>query len=71
MMRNIAINGQFTARKMTGQERFAYEVVACLDSLVRTDDNIKLVIPENAVNIPVLQNIEIVRFGKADRKSVV
>lgn len=65
MMRNIAINGQFTARKMTGQERFAYEVVACLDSLVRTDDNIKLVIPENAVNIPVLQNIEIVRFGKA------
>ena len=23
MMRNIAINGQFTARKMTGQERFA------------------------------------------------
>lgn len=42
MMRNIAINGQFTARKMTGQERFAYEVVACLDSLVRTDDNIKL-----------------------------
>ncbi len=62
----IAINGQFTNRRLTGQERFAYEMVSALDD-IPPSKNIKwvLVIPSNATNIPQLSNIEIVKFGKA------
>ena len=61
---NIVINGQFTARKMTGQERFAYEIISELDKL-KTDIKFTLVIPKNAKNIPPLKNIPIIKYGKA------
>ena len=53
--KRIAINGQFTARKMTGQERFAYEIVKELDLIVDAKDWV-LVVPKDAVNIPKLYN---------------
>lgn len=58
------INGQFTARKMTGQERFAYEIISELDKL-KTNIKFTLVVPQNAKNIPLLKNILIVKYGKA------
>ena len=36
--KRIAINGQFTARKMTGQERFAYEIVKEQDMIDEPKD---------------------------------
>ena len=33
MRKIIAINGQFTARRQTGQERFAVEIVRALDKI--------------------------------------
>lgn len=60
----IIINGQFTARKMTGQERFAFEVVKSLDKIISVEDEVKLVVPTNARNIPPVKNIRLVKFGK-------
>lgn len=34
-MLNIVINGQFAARRVTGQERFAFEIISELDKYAR------------------------------------
>lgn len=62
---DLVINGQFTARRMTGQERFAFEIVKNLDRVIDNNDNIELVVPTNATNIPPLHKIKVVKFGKA------
>lgn len=60
----IAINGQFTIRRMTGQERFAYEITQELDK-VCDKGQFLLIVPQNAINVPELKNIPIVKYGKA------
>lgn len=58
----IAINGRFVARRMTGQERFATEVVRELDKICDKNDFV-LVIP-NYVDFNVnLRNIKIEKYG--------
>lgn len=58
-MKKIFINGQFTNRELTGQERFAFELLMELDKIV--DKNIiELIVPKGAKNIPNLTNIKIV-----------
>ena len=57
------INGQFCARKLTGEERFAEEIVLELDKLC-TNSTVKLIVPKNAIRIPDLKNIEIIKYGK-------
>jgi Glycosyltransferase len=63
-MRKFAVNGRFVVRKLTGQERFARELLAELDKLVLPGD-IEMVVPIYArkESIPVYQNIKIVRYG--------
>lgn len=60
----ITINGQFTARRVTGQERFAYEILTELDKICEKGQY-ELVVPKNATNIPVMQNIPVIKYGKA------
>ncbi|WP_027453682.1 glycosyltransferase family 4 protein [Segatella baroniae] len=60
----ITINGQFTARRVTGQERFALEMIIELDKICEKGQY-ELVVPQNAFNIPTLQNISIIKYGKA------
>lgn len=64
MRKIVAINGQFTARKQTGQERFAKEIVIALDQIVGKDE-FELIVPQKAKNIPELKNIKIVKYGSA------
>jgi glycosyltransferase involved in cell wall biosynthesis len=65
-MEYIAINGQFTARQVTGQERFAFELLLELDKIVKDSPlHFKLIVPKNAQNIPDLQNIIVEKYGKA------
>lgn len=65
-MNIIVINGQFAARRMTGQERFAYELILELDKLVDNSEiKFQLVTPVNAKNIPPLKNIPVIKYGKA------
>lgn len=64
MKRPISINGQFTARRLTGQERFAIEIVTNLDKICKQGE-FELVVPKNATNVPELDNIHVIRYGKA------
>lgn len=63
-MKKIIINGQFTARRVTGQERFAFEIILELDKICKKGQY-ALVVPKNASNIPHLNNIPVIKFGKA------
>lgn len=60
----VIINGEFCARRLTGQERVARELVLELDKLVQNEFPIRLVVPEYAQDIPRLSNIPVVRAGK-------
>ncbi|MCD8305561.1 MAG: glycosyltransferase family 4 protein [Prevotella sp.] len=65
MKRKIIINGQFTARRMTGQERFAREIVSAWDKSDYIDKlDMVLVVPKNAGNIPPLEHIKVVKYGR-------
>lgn len=64
MKSSIIINGQFTARRVTGQERFAHEIILELDKICKKGQY-TLVVPKNASKIPHLNNIPVIKFGKA------
>lgn len=61
-MKKIVINGQFLNRRVTGQERFAYEIILELDKFV-DKSNIELIVPKSVTNLPCLKNIKIIRYG--------
>ena len=62
-MLRFALNGRFTARKLTGQERFARELILELDKLPEAEEFV-LVVPEYASSIPELKRIPVVKYGK-------
>ncbi|SMP40400.1 glycosyltransferase family 1 protein [Fibrobacter sp. UWB10] len=62
-MHRFALNGRFTARKLTGQERFAKELILELDKLPEAQEFV-LVVPEYASCIPELKHIEVVKYGR-------
>lgn len=55
----VAINGESFCRTLTGIERLAVEVVKYLDGMVHPGQ-MELIVPENAKNLPELNNISIV-----------
>jgi glycosyltransferase involved in cell wall biosynthesis len=57
------INGYFFCRRLTGIERFAHEITSRLDKLCKPDE-ISIIVPVDAVNIPKYENIRIIRHGK-------
>lgn len=59
----VAINGEFMVRTMTGQERFAYETLLCLDQIVNKNTFV-LVVPQYTDRTIDLKSIDIVRFGR-------
>ncbi|MDD3139587.1 MAG: glycosyltransferase family 1 protein [Lachnospiraceae bacterium] len=61
-MKKIVINGQFLARRITGQERFALETVLELDKLIKKN-SLELIVPTHVQNLPQLDNIKTVKFG--------
>ena len=60
----IIINGEFCARRLTGQERVARELVLELDKLVEGDFPVSLVVPEYAQDVPELNHIGVIRAGR-------
>lgn len=58
-----AINGRFVVRKLTGQERFATELLRELDKICEKDEFV-LVVPKYAEILPDYKNIKIVKYGK-------
>ena len=61
-MASFAINGRFTVRKLTGQERFARELVAEIDKICSKNEFI-LVVPNYATDVPCYKNIDVVKYG--------
>lgn len=62
-MNRFIVNGRFTARLLTGQERVAIELILELDKIVKPNQ-VQLCIPEYAECDLGLANIEVVKFGK-------
>mgnify|MGYP001097549509 FL=1 len=60
IQRRYAFNGRFVVRKLTGQERFASELLRELDKVCDKGEFV-LVVPEYAESLPDYKNIEIER----------
>jgi len=62
-MTRYAFNGYLFSQRQTGVMRFAKEILIHIDEKC-SEDEFVLVVPEYAANVPTLNNIKIVRFGK-------
>ena len=57
------INGYFLCRRLTGVERYAFEIVKRLDTLIQPGE-IAMIVPANAENVPHYSNITVIPHGK-------
>ncbi len=62
-MKKVLINGDFFCRRLTGIERYAYEITLRLDKLSKPGE-IAVITPYNAVNMPEFSNLELIRHRK-------
>ena len=62
-MKTILINGYFLCRRLTGIERFAFEITKRLDSL-SLPSKISIIIPGDCDNIPKYKNLNIIKYKK-------
>ena len=67
--KKILINGDFLCRRLTGIERYAYEITRRLDKLSAKDE-IAIVIPSFVENIPNYKNLEIIRLEKKSKSNI-
>ena len=67
--KRVLINGDFLCRRLTGIERYAYEVTRRLDNLCAKDE-IAIVIPSFVENIPNYKNLEIIRLKKKGKSNI-
>lgn len=63
-----AFNGRFLTKKMTGQERFAYELISHLDKICERGE-FCVVTSELAENLPQWENVEIIQTGRLKREA--
>lgn len=61
----ILINGNFLCRNLTGIERFAFETCKNLDSILKNDLKVELLVPANAREIPSFKKIGIIKSKKS------
>jgi len=62
-LKKILINGDFFCRRLTGIERYAYEITLQLDRISKPGE-IALIVPCNAVNVPGFSNLRLIRHKK-------
>ncbi|GHU98446.1 glycosyl transferase family 1 [Spirochaetia bacterium] len=62
-MSKILINGDFLCRRLTGIERYAYEITLRLDMLIQSGEA-AIIVPANTPNVPLFKNLEIIRHKK-------
>jgi glycosyltransferase involved in cell wall biosynthesis len=67
--KKVLINGDFLCRRLTGIERYAYEITRRLDNLCEKDE-IAVVIPSHIENIPAYKNFEIIRLKKKSKSNI-
>ena len=59
----IVINGRFLTQRITGVQRYAREIVAELDKLVKPGEML-MAVPPGTADIPTYRNIEVVQPGR-------
>jgi len=62
-MKKILINGDFLCRRITGIERYAYEITVRLDKICKQDE-IAIIIPNNTINVPQFSKLKLIRHSK-------
>jgi glycosyltransferase involved in cell wall biosynthesis len=62
-MPKILINGDFLCRRLTGIERYAYEITLRLDKLIQPHEA-AVIFPANTKNVPAYKNLEIIIHKK-------
>jgi glycosyltransferase involved in cell wall biosynthesis len=62
-MPKILINGDFFCRKLTGIERYAFEITNRLDALVSPGE-VAVIVPANASGTPPYRNLTVIRHRK-------
>ena len=67
--KKILINGDFLCRRLTGIERYAYEITRRFDNLCAKDE-IAVVIPSFVENMPNYKNLEIIRLEKKSKSNI-
>lgn len=63
-----AFNGRFLTKQLTGQERYAKELLACLDKICEKGE-FCVVTSELVEHLPKYENIEIVQTGRMRREA--
>jgi glycosyltransferase involved in cell wall biosynthesis len=63
IQKKVLINGYFLCRRLTGIERYAYEITLRLDKISKSGE-IAIIIPADTFNIPKYENIRIIHHGK-------
>ena len=61
-MKKWIVDGYFLTQKITGTQRYSYEILAELDKLI-AKNSIEILVPEYAEKLPNYQNIRIVKYG--------
>jgi len=67
--KKVLINGDFLCRRLTGIERYAYEITRRLDNLCKKNE-IAIVIPSFLENIPDYKNFEIIRLERKSKSYI-
>lgn len=62
-MRNVIINGRFLLHRVTGVERYAREILAELDQLIKPGE-LTIAIPPETEVLPDYKNIRVVKTGR-------
>ncbi|MDR2511126.1 MAG: glycosyltransferase family 4 protein [Bacteroidales bacterium] len=60
-MKKVLINGDFFCRRLTGIERYAYEITMRLDA-ISIYGEIAIIVPKNTLNIPKFKNLMLIRY---------
>ncbi|GHU48216.1 glycosyl transferase family 1 [Spirochaetia bacterium] len=63
MSKKILINGSFLCRRLTGIERYAYEITMRIDSLSAPGE-VAIIVPANTPNLPAYKNLEVIQLKK-------
>lgn len=57
------IDGLFLTQKITGIQRYAYEITMELDKLI-SPNTLEILVPEYLEKVPNLKNIKVIKYGK-------
>ena len=60
----VIVNGKFMAERMQGIVRYSRELLFALDRILTEDDDVVLIVPPNAVDIPEYKCIRVKATGK-------